>query len=140
MPDARLFLKAVRFRRTGETAAARAGDGACLTFETLSLEAVRGLVGPHPGPCLSLYLPTHRTVPDNAVDLPSFRHLVGGFEAALAAAHPRHDIERLLQPFRRLASAMPASGGTPARASPCSPAKAVAAGSSCSEACRPWPW
>ncbi|MFM9012001.1 MAG: hypothetical protein ACKON8_14375 [Planctomycetota bacterium] len=81
-----------------------AGDGACLTFETLSLEAVRGLVGPHPGPCLSLYLPTHRTVPDNAVDLPSFRHLVGGFEAALAAAHPRHDIERLLQPFRRLAS------------------------------------
>lgn len=80
-----------------------AGDGACLTVETLSLEAVRGLMAPHAAPCLSLYLPTHRTVPDNAVDLPSFRHLVGGFETALAATHPRHAIERLLRPFHVLA-------------------------------------
>jgi len=80
-----------------------ADDGACLTVETLSLEAVRELVAPHRAPCLSLYLPTHRNVPGNTVDLPSFRHLVGGFETALAAAHPRHEIERLLQPFRRLA-------------------------------------
>jgi len=78
-------------------------DGSCLTVENLSLEAVRRLIGPHQPPCLSLYLPTHRTVPENRGDLPSYRNLVGGFETALAAAHPRDDIERLLRPLRLLA-------------------------------------
>ncbi len=73
-------------------------------LHTLSLEAVRRLLAPHPAPCLSLYLPTHRNVPDNTVDLPSFRHLVGGFEMALSAAHPRDEIERLVRPFHLLAS------------------------------------
>ncbi|MGI9176331.1 MAG: hypothetical protein ACR2IT_00550, partial [Pirellulales bacterium] len=45
-----------------------------------------------------------RNVPDNTVDLPSFRHLVGGFEMALSDSKPRDEIERLLHPFHRLAS------------------------------------
>ncbi|MCE9631701.1 MAG: hypothetical protein K8S94_13420 [Planctomycetia bacterium] len=75
-----------------------------VSLHTLSLEAVRSLLTPHPAPCLSLYLPTHRKVPDNTVDLPSFRHLVGGFEMALSASHPRDEIERLVRPFHLLAS------------------------------------
>ena len=71
--------------------------------ESLSLEAVRSLMQPQVAPCLSLYLPTHRNVPNNSVDLPTFRQLVGGLETGLAAAHPRHEIERLLGPFHQLA-------------------------------------
>ena len=78
-------------------------ERASVTIEKLSLEAVRSLMQPQAAPCVSLYLPTHRTVPDNAVDLPTFRHLVDGLETGLAAAHPRHEIERLLGPFHTLA-------------------------------------
>jgi hypothetical protein len=76
---------------------------AALTITALSLEAVRELLEPHPAPCLSVYLPTHRTVPDNRIDRPSFRHLVGALEMSLSAAHRRDEIDRLLRPFRLLA-------------------------------------
>lgn len=78
-------------------------ERACVSMEQLSLEAVRALLAPQTAPCLSLYLPTHRNVPDNTVDRPSFGHLVGGFEMALSVSRPRHEIERLLRPFHVLA-------------------------------------
>jgi hypothetical protein len=78
-------------------------DRSSVSLETLSLEAVRSLMQPHAPPCVSLYLPTHRTVPDNAVDLPTFRQFVGGLADGLSASHPRHEIERLLKPLHRLA-------------------------------------
>jgi hypothetical protein len=83
---------------------ATAGERAVVSVEPLSLEAVRALLAPQVGPCLSLYQPTHRNVPDNTVDLPTFRRLVDGLESKLATAHPRHEIERLLSPFRCLAT------------------------------------
>ena len=79
-------------------------DPACLTIEPVSLDAVRSLLEPQADPCLSLFLPTHRKVPDNTIDLPSFEHLLEGFEMALSASRPREEIERLLRPFRLLAS------------------------------------
>jgi hypothetical protein len=79
-------------------------DRSAVVIEPLSVEAVRSLVAAHRPPCLSLYLPTHRNVPDNTVDLPSFRHLIGGFEMALSASKPRDEIERLLHPFHLIAS------------------------------------
>lgn len=75
-----------------------------LAVVDLSLDAIRQLLEPQPRPCLSLYLPTHRTVPDNRIDLPSFLHLIEAFEMALAIDRDREEIERLLRPFRRLAS------------------------------------
>ena len=48
---------------------------------------MRHLISPQPGPCLSLYLPTHRNVPDNTVDRPAFRHLVESLEEALALSY-----------------------------------------------------
>lgn len=74
-----------------------------IRIEPLSLEAVRPFTGPQTGLCLSLYQPTHRTVPENTVDRPAFRHLVEALEAALTASHPRHEIEELLRPFHLLA-------------------------------------
>lgn len=78
-----------------------AAEAVCI--EPLSAEVVRHLTGPQPGACLSLYLPTHRAVPDNTVDRPAFRHLVECLEAALALSHPRGEIEDLVRPFHLLA-------------------------------------
>ncbi len=78
-----------------------ATEAVCI--EPLSAEAVRHFTGPQPGPCLSLYLPTHRNVPDNTVDRPAFRHLVESLEEALARSHSRGEIEDLLRPFHLLA-------------------------------------
>lgn len=74
-----------------------------VVVETVSLETVRRLTEPHPAPCLSLYLPTHRNVPGNTVDRPSFRHLVESLQESLALSRPRDEIERLLRPFHLLA-------------------------------------
>jgi hypothetical protein len=75
-----------------------------ISIEPVSLAAVRTLLEPQTAPCLSIYLPTHRNVPDNTVDLPAFRHLVEALEMALSAAHARDAITRLLHPLHMLAA------------------------------------
>lgn len=79
-------------------------DADLLSVEPLSLAAVRTLLEPQAAPCLSVYLPTHRNVPDNTVDLPAFRHVVEALEMALSASQPPADVERLLRPLRMLAA------------------------------------
>ena len=76
--------------------------GSAWSVGQISLAAVRQLLAPHAGPCLSVYLPTHHTVPDNTVDLPSFRHLMTAIELALSATQPPAEIDRLLTPCRQL--------------------------------------
>lgn len=75
-----------------------------IEWQRVSAASVRSLLGPRPAPCLSLYLPTHRNVPDSAVDQPRYRHLVEALELALARDHSRPEVERLLAPFRGLAA------------------------------------
>jgi len=75
-----------------------------LSFGHVSLETIRPLLAPPPGPCLSLYLPTHRRVPDKLVDRPAYRHLVEALELALGFSLPRAAVDRLLEPFRALDS------------------------------------
>ncbi len=84
------------------TSAARGSNG--LEIASLSLAAVRELLAPPPSPVLTLSLPTHRNVPENRVDLPSYRHLVESLDMALSLSRSRDEIERLLRPFHRLAS------------------------------------
>jgi len=74
-----------------------------IEVEPVSAAAVRSLMELHEPPCLSLFLPTHRNVPDNRVDRPAYRHLVEALELALSVSKPRDEIERLLAPFRLLA-------------------------------------
>jgi hypothetical protein len=69
----------------------------------LSPETVRAALAEHPAPCLSLGMPTHRTVPDNRVDRPTYRHLVEALQAALLLTVSRAETARLLAPLRRLA-------------------------------------
>lgn len=78
-----------------------------ITIEPLTAAVVRDLLAPHIPPCLSLYQPTHRNVPGNAVDQPTFRTLVESLERPLAADRSAADVERLLRPFRDLASDAP---------------------------------
>lgn len=74
-----------------------------ITIEPVSLDAVRSLLASHAAPCLSLSMPTHRSVPGNTVDRPTYRHLVESLERALDDTHPRGEVERLLRPLRLLA-------------------------------------
>jgi hypothetical protein len=76
--------------------------GSPVSIGQVSLDTVRGLFAPQPAPCLSLYLPTHRRVPENTVDLPAFRHLVAALEMALSATQPPDVIAHLLHPFHEL--------------------------------------
>lgn len=73
-----------------------------VSVERLSAAAVLALLQPQSPPCLSLYLPTHRHVPDNTVDRPAFRHLVESLELAILPVAARDRIEQLLHPFRLL--------------------------------------
>jgi hypothetical protein len=77
-------------------------NGGPLSVGQISLEGVRQLLGRHESPCLSLYLPTHRRVPGNTVDLPAYRHLVEALELSVAGSQPRDAIERLIHPFHQL--------------------------------------
>ncbi|MEI6239338.1 MAG: hypothetical protein WCR51_03030 [Planctomycetia bacterium] len=77
-----------------------AGDP--LEIVHLSPETVREAVAEHPAPCLSLGMPTHRKVPDNLVDRPTYRHLVEALEAALLLTHSRTETARLLAPLHTL--------------------------------------
>lgn len=72
-------------------------------IETLTPDAVRSLLEPPEPPCLSVYLPTHRTVPESSTDRPAFAHLVEALELRLAAVRSRDVIERLLRPLRLIA-------------------------------------
>ncbi len=82
--------------------AGRSTNGLAITG--LALAAVRDLLAAPSGPCLTLSLPTHRNVPENRADLPSYRHLVESLEMALSLSRSRDEIERLLRPFHQLAS------------------------------------
>ena len=67
-----------------------------MRVEPVSLDAGRSLLAPQPDPCLSLYLSTHRSVPENTVDRPTYRSLVETLERTLDEGHPRDTVERLL--------------------------------------------
>lgn len=79
-----------------------ASPTAGIEFAPLSPQSLRPLLGAHEPPCLSLYLPTHRNVPDNTIDRPAYRHLLEAFELALGLSRSRGEIERLLHPLRVL--------------------------------------
>lgn len=75
-----------------------------VTIEPLTSACMRSLLLPREPPCLSLYAPTHRVVPANGVDLPAFLRLVARLDRALENSGAGRAGERLLRPFRLLAT------------------------------------
>lgn len=65
--------------------------------------ALRALLEHGHGPCISIYLPTHRSMPDRQQDPIRFRNLVREAEQSLSKALHADDVAQLLQPFHALA-------------------------------------
>jgi len=63
---------------------------------TLSTKYVSSVLGAAEAPCVSIYLPTHRSYPDNQQDGTGFRGLVRSAENALGKAYPGRDVRQLV--------------------------------------------
>ena len=61
-----------------------------------------GLVNSGSRPCLSLYVPVHRTQPERRDDLPKFRVMLKHLESSLKRAYGKADIAELMKPFYAL--------------------------------------
>ncbi len=66
-------------------------------------ETLRALMADHEAPCLSLYQPTHRAIPEKQQDPIRFRNLLKDLEASLKREFPGREVQSLLSPFRELA-------------------------------------
>lgn len=61
------------------------------------------LLAEHKPPCVSIYMPTHKSPPDNAQDPIRFRNLVKEAERSLRENYASQNISALLKPFAELA-------------------------------------
>lgn len=65
-------------------------------------DTLRALMAEQEGPCLSLYQPTNRAIPEKQQDPIRFRNLLRDLEASLKREFPGREIKPLLEPFREL--------------------------------------
>ncbi|HET6574439.1 MAG TPA: hypothetical protein VFG68_12600 [Fimbriiglobus sp.] len=68
----------------------------------LTTALIRALLTSQDAPCVSIYLPTHRSYPDNQQDPIRYRNLVDAAERSLRAKYPGRDVRALLERFRAL--------------------------------------
>ncbi|MEJ5276433.1 MAG: hypothetical protein WHU94_11030 [Thermogemmata sp.] len=64
---------------------------------------LRELLQAQEAPCVSIYLPTHRTYPDNEQDPIRFKNLVKQVEESLGKAYPQRQTEELRHKLHQLA-------------------------------------
>ncbi|MEW6299284.1 MAG: hypothetical protein AB1671_16345 [Thermodesulfobacteriota bacterium] len=67
-----------------------------------TVQDLRPLLASHPGPCISLFLPTHRRPPGTEQDPVRFKNLLGTVEGLLRKEYPSRDVNTLLAPLRAL--------------------------------------
>jgi hypothetical protein len=70
----------------------------------LGSKYLRELLQAQESPCVSIYLPTHRTYPDNEQDPIRFKNLVKQVEESLSKAYPQRQTEELRQKLQQLAN------------------------------------
>jgi hypothetical protein len=68
-------------------------------------QELQPLLAPHPTPCISLFLPTHRRPPDAEQDPVRFKNLLGSAEELLRTEYASRDIDALLAPVQALVHA-----------------------------------
>src|SRR6185312_7799631 len=68
----------------------------------LTTDVLRGLLGDHEPPCISLYQPTHRANPDNLQDPIRYKNLVRDVERSLREKYRGREVRPLLERFRSL--------------------------------------
>ena len=76
-------------------------------MHSLAQDHASGLLKACEPPCLSLYQSTHRHHPSKRQDPLRFKRLVKSLEESLLQAHPKRDVETLIEPFRKLADDQP---------------------------------
>ena len=71
-------------------------------MELLTRELIKELLSMSSAPCLSLYMPTHRSHPENLQDIIRFKNLVNQLEKSLSEQSSAFDIKKFLEPFETL--------------------------------------
>ncbi len=67
-------------------------------------ELITDLLSITEGPCISLYMPTHLSHPENIKDKILYKNLVKQVKESLTEKYPTAEIQSLLEPFEALAS------------------------------------
>jgi len=71
-------------------------------MEILTRELVQELLAIGESPCLSLYMTTHRSHPENLQDLIRFKNLVKQMEESLLRKYSSIEVQKHLEPFEAL--------------------------------------
>lgn len=71
-------------------------------MEILTKHLIQELMAERGKTCLSLYMPTHRSHPENAKDPILFKNLLKQLQTSLLQQHSKAETEELLQPFEQL--------------------------------------
>lgn len=71
-------------------------------MELLTNELIQELLTVNQAPCLSLYMPTHHTHPENLQDSILFKNLVQQMEESLMQKYSAAEVQKYLEPFEAL--------------------------------------
>jgi len=71
-------------------------------MESLTKELIQELLSADQAPCLSLYMPTHRTHPENLQDSIRFKNLTKQLEESLLLKYSAAEVKKQLEPFETL--------------------------------------
>ncbi|PKP53200.1 MAG: hypothetical protein CVT92_05655 [Bacteroidetes bacterium HGW-Bacteroidetes-1] len=71
-------------------------------MELLTNELIQELLTAEQAPCLSLYMPTHRTHPENLQDVIRFKNLIKQMEESLSQKYTASEVRKHLEPFEAL--------------------------------------
>jgi len=75
-----------------------------MTEKLLTQGLIHELVSVVEAPCISFYMPTHRSHPENIQDTIRYKNLVKQVKESLTEKYPTAEIHKLLEPFEMLAS------------------------------------
>ena len=71
-------------------------------MELLTKEIVQELLAVNQAPCISLYMPTHRSHPEKLQDVIRFKNLIKELEASLSKKYAANEVKKSLEPFKTL--------------------------------------
>ena len=71
-------------------------------MELLTKELIQELLTAEQVPCLSLYMPTHRTHPENLQDVIRFKNLIKQMEESLSQKYTASEVQKHIEPFEAL--------------------------------------
>lgn len=71
-------------------------------MELLTKEIVQELLSINEAPCISLYMPTHRSHPEKLQDVIRFKNLLKELEASLVKKYAADEVKKSLEPFEAI--------------------------------------